>query len=163
MNEHVDMLSRQPNSGEITSECPGTFARFTLEKRLPKILHDARSTLVQTNDVIIDKLHILHSDLQSLGDIRPFEDLPRHHAEYWNARVGRYKDRSWLSAPFMWIEFYFYWRLLEATDYFRTNVDPFWQLTEWTGLGQEILHQLPPKPRQGQALPATASGQSGCS
>lgn len=88
------------------------------------------------------KLDVLMQDVQSLGVIRPFENLPKQYAKYWSTCIEDYRARTWISAPFLWIEFYFYWRILEATDYFESSFDAFWHKTNWESQDRICIEKI---------------------
>ena len=109
----------------LTSEA-GSFARYTLEERVPGILRET-ITLNAFPDDIRGALEELYTELTAgvIRDLR--EDAPDR--AFWNAVSAPYIGRTWLDVPWYWAEAYFYRRLLEATRYFQPGpwegVDPF--------------------------------------
>jgi uncharacterized protein with ATP-grasp and redox domains len=109
----------------LTSE-PGSFARYTLEERVPGILKETIALNAFPGD-IRGALEELYAELTA-GVIRGLrEDAPDR--AFWNAVSAPHIGRTWLVVPWYWAEAYFYRRLLEATRYFQPGlwegVDPF--------------------------------------
>jgi hypothetical protein len=109
----------------LTSE-PGSFARETLQARVPRILHE---TLAQNAfpPEVRSAGEDLHAEITG-GVIRLLRE-PSPDRVFWD-RVSRpHVGRSWLEVPWFWAEAFFYRRLLEATRYFQPGpgrgVDPF--------------------------------------
>jgi len=108
-----------------TSE-PGSFARYTLEERVPAILRETVGFNAFPDD-IRRAMDELYAELTG-GVIRELrEDAPDR--DFWNAVSDPYIGHGWLDVPWYWAEAYFYRRLLEATQYFQPGpwqgVDPF--------------------------------------
>ncbi len=108
-----------------TSE-PRSFARHTLEERVPGILRETVA-LNSFPDDIRHRLEELYAELTG-GAIRAVqEEAPDRN--FWNAVSAPHIGRSWLDVPWYWAEAFFYRRLLEATRYFQSgawqSVDPF--------------------------------------
>jgi hypothetical protein len=108
-----------------TSE-PGSFARYTLEERVPAILRETVGLNAFPDD-IRRAMDELYAELTG-GVIRELrEDAPDR--DFWNAVSDPYIGHGWLDVPWYWAEAYFYRRLLEATQYFQPGpwqgVDPF--------------------------------------
>lgn len=136
-----------------TSE-PRSFARHTLEVRVPGILKETLA-LNAFPDEIRAALEDLHAELTG-GVTRELREEAPDRA-FWNAVSSPYLGRSWLDVPWYWAEAYFYRRLLEATQYFQPGpwkwVDPF-GLKKATELlpdaapqaTSELLQRLPDDP-----------------
>jgi len=105
---------------------PGSFARFTFERRMPIMIDD----VIAGNDFpagIVDALRAFRVEVLE-GNIRPLgEDAP--DVERWRAEGAGLYGRAWLDAPWYAAEAFFFRRLLEATRYFQTGPwqghDPF--------------------------------------
>ncbi len=98
-----------------------SFAYFTVTQRFPFII-----------DLVIDSNSLSGKQKQKLeelkSEIKSKEMKLLPHCEidsgFWNEMLSKHA-KSWLDAPFMFVEFYFYRRLLEAVDYFENKNDPF--------------------------------------
>jgi len=105
---------------------PGSFARFTFERRMPVMLED----VIAGNDFpagILDALRAFKAEVAD-GVIRPLcEDAP--DVERWRVEGAGLYGRAWLDAPWYAAEAFFFRRLLEATRYFQAGPwqghDPF--------------------------------------
>ena len=105
---------------------PGSFARYTFERRMPIMIDD----IMAGNDFpadIVDALRAFKAEVAD-GVIRPLgEDAP--DAERWQAEGAGLYGRAWLDAPWYAAEAFFFRRLLEATRYFQPGPwqgrDPF--------------------------------------
>ncbi|MFI5341838.1 MAG: damage-control phosphatase ARMT1 family protein [Candidatus Methylomirabilales bacterium] len=119
----VDLTDLPP---AIQTSEPGSFARYTLEERVPAILQETIA-LNRFPDDIRGALHELHAELTG-GVIRELREDASDRA-FWNVASAPYIGRNWLDVPWYWAEAYFYRRLLEATRYFQPGpwqgVDPF--------------------------------------
>lgn len=129
----------------ITSVSPGTWAYDTMTRRVlkdvfPRILADNLEKFddqsTPTKSELISRLDELAANLAkgTRGKLRYIEDegvdtntwrdildeIPEHH-------------RNWLQAPWIVAEFYFFRRVAEAFDYFKTKYD-FFQVQKQAGL-----------------------------
>ena len=132
------------NAGEtdmITSNNPDSFARFTLEHRLPRIVDEAREVVVARGEST-DVIDRLKAELLQLEGFNRFTAVPVPHRDYWNRQIEIQNGKTWISAPFLWVEFYFYWKLQEATGFFQSGTDVFWAKTEWSNLGIHAVEKL---------------------
>lgn len=95
-----------------------SFAPYTIEKRFPKIISDL---LKQIENKKFEK------ELEDLKTISTVDYIFGQHKEYkiWNKYIARYVDKSILDVPFIFAEFYFYWKIIEKTKYFENKIDPF--------------------------------------
>ena len=101
---------------------PGSFARRTLEVRVPKILEDTVAANRFDADVLRACL-ALHLELTG-GRLRGLvEDTPDRAA--WDAACAPHVGAPWLELPWYFAESFFYRRLLEATRFFDNGADPF--------------------------------------
>jgi uncharacterized protein with ATP-grasp and redox domains len=57
--------------------------------------------------------------------IRQLEDGGSPDWEVWSAYVTPWEGKNWLEVPWFFGEHYFYRRIIEAVDYFNTDLDPF--------------------------------------
>jgi hypothetical protein len=119
----VDLTDRPP---VLQTSEPGSFARYTLEVRVPGILKETLALNAFPDDIRA-ALEDLHVELIG-GVIRELREEAPDRA-FWNAVSSPYFGRSWLDVPWYWAEAYFYRRLLEATRYFQPGpwkgLDPF--------------------------------------
>ena len=101
----------------------GSFAHDTIIRRLPAI---ARRTLAENSfpasvaqrfEQLIDEIPQAH--------IRHSEDPEAPDAQAWGDYVAPYLGMDWLEIPWLFAEFYFFRRILEATAYFRAG-EPGW-------------------------------------
>ncbi|KAJ8905320.1 hypothetical protein NDN08_001827 [Rhodosorus marinus] len=86
------------------------------------------------------RLEDLDEELKNAGDckLRLILDDGGPEVQDWNERIlTPFLDRTWLSAPWAVAEFYFYRRVIEAVDYFKTREDPF-HLQKELGLSSAI-------------------------
>jgi hypothetical protein len=105
---------------------PGSFARYTFERRMPIMIDD----VIAGNDFpagIVDALRAFKAEVAD-GVVRPLgEDAP--DVERWQVEGASLHGRPWLDAPWYAAEAYFFRRLLEATRYFQPGPwqghDPF--------------------------------------
>src|SRR5688500_8103269 len=96
---------------------PGTFAEFTVHKRLPKILSEVRAQLAERHraDRRWDEL----SSAVSRGG-RIDASLFAADTPYWAARIAALTGRSWSDLPFFDLEFFFY----KAIDTIVLDLEP---------------------------------------
>ncbi len=119
----IDVANLPPTL--LTSE-PGSFARSTLEERVPGILRETVKLNAFPDDIreAMDELYV---ELTG-GMIRELRESAPDRA-FWNLVSTPQIGRRWLNVPWYWAEAYFYRRVLEATQYFQAGpwqgVDPF--------------------------------------
>jgi uncharacterized protein with ATP-grasp and redox domains len=102
---------------------PGSFARYTLEQRLIPIVQRA----IAENDFpppAIARLETLAREIPHTP-IRLLDDDGGPDIPDWNGYIEPFQGKIWLDLPFYWAEAYFYRRIIEAIEYFRTGTDPF--------------------------------------
>jgi hypothetical protein len=101
----------------------GTFTHDSIVRRLPEI---GRRTLAENefSPEIIRELETLLREIPE-GAIRPLDDPQAPDVEAWEAYAGPYLGLNWLEAPWFFVEFYYYRRVLQATGYFRVEADGF--------------------------------------
>jgi len=97
----------------------GSFARLTLEQRWPRVARGVAEEIPEAAAAIARLLDELPD-----GKIRPLQDAGSDAAA-WEGYLAPYRGCTWWELPWLFAEFYFYRRLLEATDYVRTGIDPF--------------------------------------
>jgi len=105
---------------------PGSFAEFTVRKRLPAILqHVLRQNAYPPE--IRARLSLLEDELAG-GLVQPFEDAGPDCA-FWQESWQLWRGKSWYDLPWLWAETFFYRRLLHAVHYFDPgswyHLDPF--------------------------------------
>ena len=108
---------------------PNSFAEDTIIRRLPNI---ARRVLTENelNRETTAKIQALIDEIP-YSKIRPLTDSHAPDFELWNEAINPFTGQNWLEVSWFFAETYFYRRIIEAVDYFGTNVDPFaYQKTE---------------------------------
>jgi uncharacterized protein with ATP-grasp and redox domains len=109
----------------MTSE-PGSFARQTITDGKPRNIEAALRDNAYPPQIVA-ALHALRQEL-AMEPIRP-PDPTAPVADFWRAQWARYRGRTWLEVLWYFAEAYFYRRLLETVDYFRSGPwqghDPF--------------------------------------
>ena len=133
----------------LTSE-PNSFARWTFEVRVPRIIDEVISTNNYPREILDDldslRLEVTSSSMQPLTE-------QAADKRYWNLVANPYLGRSWLDVPWYFAEAYFYRRLLEVVRYFQPGQwqrhDPFrvmkrGELREDVGLSKtkEVLRRV---------------------
>ena len=113
----------QPLSG---SEI-GSFAHLTITKRFPKIVRE----LMQDNEFppkVIQNLEQLTQEILS-DSLRLLNDPTAPDVQDWQRYITPYLENNWLQVPWVFVEMYFYRRILEAIGYYQTGslkgYDPF--------------------------------------
>ncbi|NGN62818.1 protein-glutamate O-methyltransferase family protein [Streptomyces sp. A7024] len=103
---------------EIRSNVPGSFARGVLTRRHPALIRQVRDAipLGPRQHRALDRLE---ADV-ARDEITPLDDAADDHS-IWNDWAQGYYGQSWLDAPFLWAESYFYRKLLAATGYFESG------------------------------------------
>jgi uncharacterized protein with ATP-grasp and redox domains len=104
-----------------------TFTHTSVVVRLPRIAR----RVIRENDyppAINDQLEALAGEIPT-SPIRPLDDATAPDTVDWTGYVTPYRGQNWLEVPWFFAEYYFYRRILEATQYFqadeRESVDPF--------------------------------------
>jgi len=102
---------------EITGK-NSKFAPYTIASRFPKLV----SNLLEQQENQKYK-----QSLELLKEINKIEFIIGKHSEYkiWNKYIAKFNDKNIHNVPFLFAEFYFYWKILDATNYFETKIDPF--------------------------------------
>ena len=104
------------DAAAIVSDQPGSFAWGVWNKRHPiliKQIRDAYPYPVEIQQALETLLQeTISDDIQRLPP-------DAHDYALWQEWDRGWYGGSWLSAPFLWAESYFYRRLLEAVGYFR--------------------------------------------
>ncbi len=103
----------------LTTDEPGSFAAFSLEKRLPVIL----SKLIENAD-----MPVAHALQQLATEMREgkITTLPPMIFGTLDQAIKPYSGQYWANMPFLTVELYFYARILLAFGYTAaTPVDPF--------------------------------------
>lgn len=115
----------QPLSGSDI----GSFAHYTITKRLPKIAQET----IQDNEfpqIINRNLEQLIQDIPH-QPIRDLEDEEAPDSESWHRNLQPFIGKNWLDIPWFVAEMYFYRRILEAIGFHQPGplqgFDPFWK------------------------------------
>lgn len=106
----------------ITGNDPHSFARYTLQNRLPFII-DQIITDNAFDDVTVRRLHDLKEGIKS--DKIP--DLSFSYSESSQSQdlLERFSGKSWSELPFFYAEVFFYAEILEIIQFSERQVDPF--------------------------------------
>ncbi len=101
----------------------GSFAEHTVKRRLPDI---ARRVLAENTlpPEAAAALEGLIADLPN-APLRPLTDTHAPDHTLWQAAIEPYHNQNWLQVPWFFAETYFFRRIIEAVDYFNTDLDPF--------------------------------------
>jgi hypothetical protein len=122
----------------MTSE-KGTFARQTIEELKANIVDRVLADYDYTQPIREALLELRASLTQ--GTIEPLQETVSDKS-LWDEDVQPWQGKSWLAAPWLLAETYFYRRLLEAVHYFQPGPwmgkDPYGRMKT-----TEILHALP--------------------
>lgn len=115
------MPSHQPilSPPRLTTDEPGSFAAFSLEKRLPVIL----GKLIENAD-----MPVAHALQQLATEMREgkITTLPPMIFGTLDQAIKPYSGQHWANMPFLTVELYFYARILLAFGYTAaTPIDPF--------------------------------------
>lgn len=99
-----------------------SFARFTIQNRLPHIIDGILSDHPYPSKIESElrelKERIIHGKLSeyiSMGNDK----------NQWKEWLESYRNMDWFEAPFYFIEAYFYRLILDKTGYFSNAFDPF--------------------------------------
>lgn len=106
----------------INSNEQESFARFTIEKRLPAVLQSIIDEKVYQEKIQRALEGLLH-ELPALT-VRPIK-LDQVEQELWIDFFNRYEGLSILEVPFFYSEIYFYRYLLEVVNFSHNSIDPF--------------------------------------
>ncbi len=106
----------------IDARVEGSFARFTIKNRLPKIIQ----SIIQSHDWDTDIISNLVQFSSSIMEqrIERIESLSWGSA-YWEPFWKRYDSMSILEAPFFFTEIYFYEKILDIIRFDTLRIDPF--------------------------------------
>lgn len=104
-----------------------SFARYTLEKRLPHIIQQVMAENVLLAGALA-RLKALAAEINE-GVIVALEGGSAEDAKEWDELVAPFIGKGWYEVPFLFVEVYFYRRILQATGYFEVAAgerpDPF--------------------------------------
>ena len=122
-----NFLSRQLMPPEIRGAEVGSFAHSTVSLRLASIAQ----RVIDENSFppeIVGNLQTLIQELPQ-GIVRELKDTESPDFATWKSYLEPYKGLNWLDIPWYFAEAYFYRRILEATNYFKSGswqgIDPF--------------------------------------
>jgi uncharacterized protein with ATP-grasp and redox domains len=121
----------------------GTWAYSTIIVRMPEI---ARRVIIENDLSPAARAGIMQliADIPA-GPIRPLQDESAPDWPQWAAAIARYTGRDWLSIAWFFAETYFYRRIIEAVDYFQSELDPFrYQKEQGLATGRETLRAVLP-------------------
>jgi len=99
-----------------------SFARFTLDKRMPIILERIIESQL-FDDAIQNKLKDLAGKIPNIQVKRL--QLKNDEKPYWESFFQEYSQKELLKIPFLYAEIYFYKLILEIVDYHLLRIDPF--------------------------------------
>ncbi len=99
-------------------------------------------------DSLLKELTIPHE--ANMGPLQ-VDSNAQDNVDLWNKHIlAPYSNETWLSAPWLYAEFYFYRRIAEAFDFFGTGYDPFEVGDEYIIIQVNTLLFYPSSPRYGQ-------------
>jgi uncharacterized protein with ATP-grasp and redox domains len=107
----------------IISTEPGSWAHSTVTLRFP----DIAQRVIEENsypDHIINAIQVIQDEIAT-GVIREIADQQTPDGDTWKEYSKPYLGKNWLEVPWFFAEHYFYRRLMEAVEYFKTGEDPF--------------------------------------
>ncbi|NEQ96726.1 MAG: protein-glutamate O-methyltransferase family protein [Cyanothece sp. SIO2G6] len=118
---------------EICAEDEQSFAAYTLRQRLPHIVEQIIHDNSYSPDVVAE-LNILIAEISS-GTIQSLKQSGYVDSNLWHDCLQTHVGKSWFTAPFFFVEMYFYRRLGEIIGYLdladKQENDPFrWQKRE---------------------------------
>jgi uncharacterized protein with ATP-grasp and redox domains len=112
---------------------PGSFAHNTLVTRKPAVLRQVLADYPYPA-TIVQNIESLIEEIVEDRAIAPLQTTAPDGPD-WLAAWREVEGRTWLQAPWYWVEAFLYRRLLEAANYFGghgadlqawVGVDPFW-------------------------------------
>ena len=131
----------RPLSGKADKQ----WTEYSITVRLPEI---GRRVVLENSfpPEIENRIHGLIKEIP-YGQIRPINRDDCGDWEEWNSLIEPYIGQNWLEVPWLFVEFYFYRRILEAVDYFNSGkyflVDPFhFQKTESFRVSLQSINDL---------------------
>ena len=113
------------------SDEPGSWAFDTMSRRVnAEILRGMVMTdnEADLSDAARERLTEFSRELERAGEttLRPIAQDGGADVDAWNAILSQYEGLTWLTAPWVVTEYYFYRRILEACGYFAGELgDPF--------------------------------------
>ena len=106
----------------ISAEKKDSFARFTIEQRLPVILNNIlKDNIYQAS--IQDEIKWLLEMLPALI-VQPIK-FDEREAGLWQDFFNTYAGKTIVEIPFFYAEIYFYRHLLTITQFEQNTIDPF--------------------------------------
>lgn len=114
---------KQPIPAPLRGTDPRSFAEDTIIRRMPDI---ARRILAENefDAQTIANIKALIEEIPN-GKIRPLTDQHAPDFINWNEAIAPHTTQNWLETSWFLAETYFYRRIIEAADFFRTQYDPF--------------------------------------
>jgi hypothetical protein len=119
----------QPLPPPLLGNESGSFARYTVEERLP----DIARRILSENSLPLEYRVVFESLIDDIphAAIRPLQEDLAPDSKKWARYVEEHIGKNWLEIPWFFAEAYFYRRILEAVGYFhlgpRRGIDPFIQ------------------------------------
>ena len=107
---------------QIMTSKEDSFARYTVINRFPPILADLMANNSLSPEIKADLTELLHS-LPS-GNLTPL-DISHPFAGRINQSLSEHPEYTWLNAPFLFIENYFYHKISDICGYFSNGFDYF--------------------------------------
>lgn len=108
-----------PRPAPIPAYAPGSFALFTVQRRLPKILSDVTAQLAPDDP----RWAALEAGIVGGGPIDPA--LFSADTAFWRARLASLQGRAWADQPFFDLEFLFYRAINSIAGDLRPGFDVF--------------------------------------
>merc|ERR1711937_176689 len=121
--EASKLEQKLPLPEPLLSDVVGTWAYDTMSRRINEEI--LQNMVVADNKRDLSEKHL--ANLQQFAEelknaagtkIRPIGDDGGFDVSRWNSILSQYEERTWLDAPWVVTEYYFYRRILEAVGYF---------------------------------------------
>eukprot|EP00899_Mesostigma_viride_P019662 jgi/Mesvir1/27698/Mv25041-RA.2 len=141
---------------KLLSDKPGTWAHDTMSRRIREDIlvriYNENSDYLEAHPKAKNELDALNDYLKRAAEVK-LRDLPLHDdggVDYatWQSLLQPHLDKTWLTAPWVVTEFYFYRKLAQIFSWFSgEHYDPFEdqkQLGLMTALSEmeELAHRL---------------------
>eukprot|EP00898_Chlorokybus_atmophyticus_P005673 jgi/Chlat1/6106/Chrsp40S09029 len=122
----------------LRSDTPGTWAHDTMSRRvrtdiLARVFTENADRLKEDVQAAVDLRH-LDSELENAATVKLGEHFLQDDGgpdlNAWRAYITPFEDDTWLTAPWLVTEFYFYRKIMSAFRWFEKGIDPFTQQKE---------------------------------
>ena len=144
----------------VVSNVEGTWAHDTMSRRIRTEILEGMVLKDNGDNLTATARERVASFVSELGqtsttELRPVGD-EGFDVDAWNEIIGKHRGETWLDAPWVVTEYYFYRRILEAVGYFEGDLgDPFETQKE-----NGLKSCFPALPALGKLLQASLSAYS---